>query len=110
MNNAGEPVEQFIARWPGRTGGQERANHALFLSELCDAIGVPRPEPASAATEENDYVFERAVKEPALDGTTGTGRIDLYKKRCFVLEAKQSCQAGGKKEVAGQTEMSSNGG
>src|SRR5215469_10638515 len=29
-------LEGFIARWQGREGGQERANYALFLSELCD--------------------------------------------------------------------------
>jgi hypothetical protein len=36
-------TEAFIARWQGQEGGQERANYALFLSELCDAIGVSRP-------------------------------------------------------------------
>jgi hypothetical protein len=99
------PVERFIARWQGRVGGQERANYGLFLSELCDTLGVARPEPASATTAENDYVFERAVKEPAPDGTAGTGRIDLYKKGCFVLEAKQSRQPGGMKEIANQPEL-----
>ena len=104
---SGDPdaVERFIARWQGREGGQERANYGLFLSELCDAIGVPRPEPASATTGENDYVFERAVRDMAPDGTPGAGRIDLYKKGCFVLEAKQSRQPGGNKEVAAQTTL-----
>lgn len=88
-------VESFIARWQGREGGQERANYALFLSELCDAIGVQRPDPAEATTEQNDYVFERVVKEPNGDGTFTTRRIDLYKRGSFVLEAKQSCQLGG---------------
>lgn len=37
-------LDDFIARWQGREGGQERANYALFLSELCDVIGVNRPE------------------------------------------------------------------
>ncbi len=94
-----DPVDTFIARWQGREGGQERANYGLFLSELCDAIGVPRPQPASATTAENDYVFERAVKEPGFDGTVGTGRIDLYKRGSFVLEAKQSRQPGGRKAI-----------
>jgi hypothetical protein len=37
-----------------------------------------------------------------LDGgeAAGSGRIDLYRRGCFVLEAKQSRQAGGKKEIA----------
>jgi hypothetical protein len=105
MNVPPDSIEGFITRWQGREGGQERANYGLFLSELCDAIGVSRPQPASATTEENDYVFERAVKEIAPDGAAGTGRIDLYKKGCFVLEAKQSRQPGGTKEIATQPEL-----
>src|ERR1700761_6154204 len=38
-------VDAFIARWQGREGGQERANYALFLAELCDVLGVRRPDP-----------------------------------------------------------------
>ena len=99
------PVEAFIARWQGREGGQERANYALFLSELCDVLGVPRPDPASANAETNDYVFERSVREKAMDGSLSLGRIDLYKRGSFVLEAKQSRQTGGSKEILGQPEL-----
>ena len=98
-------VEAFVTRWQGREGGQERANYGLFLSEFCEIIGVRRPDPAAASTEENDYVFERAVKEPNGDGTFASRRIDLYKKGCFVLEAKQSRQKGGSKEIAGQSDL-----
>lgn len=35
-------VTDFIARW-SRSGGAERANYQLFLSELCDVLGVPLP-------------------------------------------------------------------
>jgi SAM-dependent methyltransferase len=62
----------------------------MFLIELCDLIGVQRPDPAGPETEQNDYVFERAVRFHHDDGTSSPGRIDLYKKGCFVLEAKQS--------------------
>lgn len=99
-------LETFIAHWQDREGGQERANYALFLTQLCAVLGVPQPEPASANTEQNDYVFERAVKEPDGDGSHTTRRIDLYRRGCFVLEAKQSRQAGGKKEIAGQSNLS----
>lgn len=85
-----EKVEAFIQRWQGQDGGQERANYALFLTELCDLLGLPHADPASAAHENNDYVFERAVKEVARDGSSSQKRIDLYKRNCFVLEAKQS--------------------
>ena len=36
-----EKTEAFVARWQGQEGGQERANYALFLTELCDALGLP---------------------------------------------------------------------
>ena len=90
-------VEAFIKRWSDLDGGAERANYALFLTELCDVIGTPRPEPASADIETNSYVFERFVRRR--DGSTG--RIDLYRRDAFVLEAKQSRQVvGGDKFVA----------
>ncbi|WP_127091139.1 class I SAM-dependent DNA methyltransferase [Aquabacter cavernae] len=90
-------VEAFIARWQGREGGQERANYALFLPELCAVLGLAPPEPAGASSESNDYVFERAVKEIGRDGAVSSKRIDLYKRDCFILEAKQSRFAGAKK-------------
>ncbi len=73
-------VEAFIARWQGQEGGQERANYALFLTELTDLLGLPHPDPASATTEANDYVFERVVKEVARDGSTSSKRIELVEK------------------------------
>ena len=90
-------IEAFIARWQGQEGGQERANYALFLTELTDLLGLAHAEPASAAHEHNDYVFERVVRETARDGSTSSKRIDLYKRNCFVLEAKQSRLSGDKK-------------
>lgn len=101
MSQAPDPVEKFIHRWEGQEGGAERANYAMFLSELCDIIGVPRPDPAQATTAENDYVFERAVKLIGPDDSTSNGRIDLYKRGCFVLEAKQSRLKGGAKALQG---------
>ncbi len=93
------PVDTFIARWREGEGGQERANYALFLSELCDILDVPRPDPAGATHDNNDYVLERAVKLSQHDGSVTHGRIDLYKRGCFVLEAKQSRLKGAFKEV-----------
>lgn len=83
-----DDIDRFIARW-AESGGAERANYALFLTELCDVIGVPRPEPARDDGQ-SDYRFEYPVTFRHPDGTTSTGRIDLYKRDCFVLEAKQS--------------------
>lgn len=98
-------IEAFIKRWQGHEGGQERANYALFLSELCDVLELPRPDPADAAHEHNDYVFERVVRWRDGGDPAGWGRIDLYKRGCFVLEAKQSRWKGGKKAVPGQDDL-----
>jgi type I restriction-modification system DNA methylase subunit len=93
-------VDDFIERWRKNEGGAERANYALFLTEFCGLLDLPRPDPADATHENNDYVFERAVSFKDEAGKTGHGRIDLYRKGCFVLEAKQSRWKGGRKEVA----------
>jgi hypothetical protein len=103
-HNKNDPVEVFIARWQGREGGQERANYVSFLKELCDVLGLPQPDPADATHERNDYVFERAVTRHLDDGDSA-GRIDLYRKGSFVLEAKQSRWKGGNKEVANQDDL-----
>ncbi|MEG8043920.1 hypothetical protein QP164_14850 [Sphingomonas sp. LR59] len=58
------------------------------------------PDPADATHDRNDYVFERAVRLEDLGGFQRNGRIDLYRRGCFVLEAKQSRERGGLKEVA----------
>ena len=99
------PVENFIARWQGQAGGAERANYALFLTELCGVLGVDPPQPASAEHTNNDYVFERAVSFKEAGDKIGHGRIDLYKRGHFVLEAKQSRQKGGGKAISGQEEL-----
>ncbi len=99
-----EKAEAFIARWQGKEGGQERANYTLFLTELCDVLGLPHPDPAGATRERNDYVFERVVTRHR-DDSDAIGRIDLYRRNSFVLEAKQSRWKGGDKAIAGQSEL-----
>ena len=84
-----EIIASFISRWE-QSGGSEKANYALFLTELCDHIlHVPHPEPAGPDNAKNRYVFERAVTHKEADGSTATGYLDLYKAGCFVLETKQ---------------------
>ncbi|MFJ6024818.1 class I SAM-dependent DNA methyltransferase [Brevundimonas sp. NPDC092305] len=85
----------FIEKWAHCAGGAERGNAPLYLVELLTALGLPTPDPASAETRDNDYVFERAVRG-SLDGLGHPRRIDLYKRGCFVLEAKQSRWIGPK--------------
>lgn len=97
-------IEAFIARWTASVGGAERANYALFLSELCDVLGVDHPNPAGADGR-NDYTFERPVKPRESAETTAPKRIDLYKRDCFILEAKQSRLPDAKNALPGQATL-----
>jgi hypothetical protein len=90
--SSSDPIDTFITRWEN-SGAAERANYALFLTELCDLLEVPRPEPTSADGAKNTYVLERAVTKVNPDGTSSTGFIDLYKAGHFVLETKQGTTA-----------------
>src|SRR5690554_6945881 len=92
-----EATDNFITRWQ-EGGGSERANYQLFLMELCELLELPKADPASDDTRDNAYVFERRVIINKPDGSSTNGFIDLYKRGCFVLEAKQSglnMQTGG---------------
>ncbi len=84
-----EAIDAFIARWEGASGS-ERANYQLFLTELCALLGLPQPDPAREATRDNAYCFEHRVVFQHGDGTTSQGFIDLYRRACYILEAKQS--------------------
>lgn len=84
-------LETFVDRW-SKSAGAERANYQLFLAELCDALGVPRPEPTVEDDARNAYVFERGVRFDNRDGTHSIKRIDLYKRGCFVCETKQGVE------------------
>ncbi len=91
MQTMGEQdkVKEFINRWK-QSGAAERANYQLFLTELAELLDVPRPEPAKDDDRENAYVFDRAIK---VEHSGSTNFIDLYKRNCFVLEAKQGADA-----------------
>jgi hypothetical protein len=81
-------MDEFFRRWEA-LGAAERANYSMFLNELCELLGVARPDPSGPDDERNAYVFEREVPFPNPDGSPTVKRIDLYKRGCFVLEAKQ---------------------
>lgn len=82
------PAEAFISRWE-RSEGMENATSQTFLNELCDLLQVDRPHPARARNRDNRYVFEKRVTFISPNGRRSQGRIDLYKRGCFVLESKQ---------------------
>jgi len=90
-----DAIERFIARWQA-AGGSERANYQLFIGELTELLGLPRPDPARDDTRDNAYVFERRVRFRHGDGSESHGFIDCYRRGAFVLEAKRIKANGGK--------------
>lgn len=74
-------VEEFIEKWEN-CPGSERSNYGVFLTELAGVLGVDAPGPT------DDYRIDAPVPGGSQSGSTGF--IDLYKRGCFILEAKQS--------------------
>ncbi len=92
MTATTDQIESFIADW-AVTGGSELANTQSFINGLAAIIGVDPPKGSQPDDAQNDYVFERRVFQDNGDGTTSFGRLDAYKRDCFVLEAKQGTDA-----------------
>jgi hypothetical protein len=82
-------MDEFIAKWTF-SEGSERRNKDLFLSELCDALGIPRPDAAMNDPTRDLYIFEKPIPMVGEDGKTTNKSADLYKHGCFLLEAKQA--------------------
>ncbi|RYG38440.1 MAG: class I SAM-dependent DNA methyltransferase [Burkholderiales bacterium] len=78
---------KFIRTWKNRSGN-EIGNAQSFLNDLCQVIGVAPPHNESQANH-LEYGFERPVTFHHADGSSSNGRIDLYRRSSFVLEAKQ---------------------
>lgn len=95
----------FAARWV-KSGGAEHANYSLFLPDLCELLGVSRPEPITNNPAQDAYVFERGVAFDDGAGKTSTSRIDLYKRGCFVLETKQGTNSPDQQVAAAKAELS----
>ena len=87
-----QAVESFINRW-SKAEAAERANYQMFLTELCDLLGLDHPDPAGADNAFNAYVFDRSIERLKPDGAKTTVYADLYKRGCFILETKQGAHA-----------------
>jgi hypothetical protein len=80
--------QDFVTRWAASSAA-ERSNKDSFLNELCDVLGIQRPDPATGDPERDQYVFERDAVLAHEAQNYSVGKIDLYKRGCFILEAKQ---------------------
>lgn len=64
----------------------ERANSQPYIIELCDALGVTRPQPRGSGFE-----FEYPVSTTdRRTGKTSTNFIDLYRVGSFIVESKHT--------------------
>jgi hypothetical protein len=79
-------LRQLAERWSGARAA-ERANAQSYLKEPCRALAIEEPRPAGSG-----YEFELAVRTVSRDGTEVANFIDLYKRDCFALEAKDEAE------------------
>lgn len=85
-----QTIQEFIERW-ANSGGSERANYALFLTEFTEVLGLEKPLPATDSGENDHYRLERPVTSAAL-GENSKKFIDFYRRGSFILETKQGSQ------------------
>lgn len=87
MKNNNKPEntpDNFVALWQGVTAS-ELSTSQSFIIGLCELLEVPRPHPTPA----QDYMFERPVTFTYADGTNSAGRVDCYRRGCFIAESKK---------------------
>jgi hypothetical protein len=92
-----DAIENFIARWQ-KAEAAERANYQMFLTELCDLLELPHPDPACPELVEwagadnafNRYVFDRAITRQKPDGSETTVWADLGRDACPQASAHAS--------------------
>ena len=87
-------IEQFITRWQ-TSSGNERANYQMFFAELCDALGVDRPN-VNGGVAVAPYCFDKHLTIYHPSGKKTPGYIDFYKADHFLIEAKQGSDRSGK--------------
>jgi hypothetical protein len=86
-----DEVAEFVDRWAPAEAA-ERATYLTFLSEFTRLLRLPSI-PGQGMEGAEAYCAEKPVKFFNADGSYTTRRIDLYRRDCFVLEAKQGANA-----------------
>jgi hypothetical protein len=83
-------VHELISKWQGTPGGAEKKNFPLFIGDLCEVLGVPPPNEPAAGGVLGAYEYEAPVPKGSFRSLDAGGAVDLYKRGCFIMEAKQS--------------------
>ena len=78
--------KKFIERW-AKSEAAEQKNKDLFLTELCDVLGVDHPDAAGTVGARDDFVFEKDVRIP--DEIVGLLTQDLA-ERCPATTLQQT--------------------
>ena len=79
---------EFAKKWSA-SGAAESSNAQSFVVDLCELLGVAKPDPSRPDASQNAYVFEKRVT-----GRNGNTKfIDCYKRGHFILENKQGVSA-----------------
>lgn len=82
QNHDPAKIRAFVA-WCKRSEGAELSNAQQIFDRLCGVLGVEPPN-LKVGGGDNSYVYEEDVKQGK-----SHRRIDVYKRGCFVFEAKQ---------------------
>ena len=77
-------VPEFVKKW-SVSGAAESSNAQSFTNDLCEVLGVTKPDPTVPDESKNTYVFEKSVPTPK----GNVKKIDCYKRGHFILENKQ---------------------
>jgi len=85
VTSAGEITPDAFIKYWSKAEASERANAQPFIIGLAKLLGVPEPSNSHA----DGYSFEFPVKISVGPSIFADGRLDLYRRGCFVLEAKQ---------------------
>ena len=85
-------AETFIDQVAASPRAASAATTRPSSTSCATCSASPRRDPAVADDAENAYVFDRTVTSRDGKGGTAPGFIDLYKRDCFILEAKQGSE------------------
>lgn len=86
-----DEIAAFIERW-SPAAAAERSSYQIFLTEFTRLMNLPEIlSPGMKGAE--GYRFEKPVQFYNAYGPPSSKRVDLYRHKHFILEAKQGAKA-----------------